>query len=65
MSKANCLLANRCMGPLVKRFEQVHVWSHGDSPPYGQTDYQISSTENITFPLSIAGGKNAIKIWFN
>ena len=33
--------------PQANKFEQVHVWSHGDSP---QTDRLTDTTENITLP---------------
>ena len=35
----------------MNKFEQVHVWSHGDLPLVDrQTDRQTDMTENITFP---------------
>ena len=48
------------MGSQVNKFELVHVWSHGAPPVERQNDRQTDSTENITFPHCVTGGKDLL-----
>ena len=36
----------------MNKFEEFHVWSHGDPP----VDKQTSTAENITFPQTMYAG---------
>ena len=44
----------------MNKFELVHVWSHGAPPVERQNDRQTDTTENITFPHCVTGGKNVL-----